>query len=79
VTLLAVEISQLFEVIWVSVLAGIAITTSYSLVVFGTGRMAAAQREGRRGEAFAYAALAVICFIVFLGGVIYGAKVMLTK
>jgi hypothetical protein len=79
VTLLAVEISQLFQVIWVSVLAGLAITTSYSLVVFGTGRMAQAQREGRRRDALAYGTLAALCFAVFLGGMIFGVKVMLAK
>ncbi len=78
-TLLAVEIGQLFEVVWVSILAGVSITTSYSVVVFGTGRMADAQRHGRRGAAFGYATLAVLCFLVFLGGMIFGVKVMLTK
>jgi hypothetical protein len=79
VTLFAVELSQLFEVVWVSVVAGVSITTTYSLAVFGFGRMTEAQRHGRRTAAWAYSALAVVCLLVFLGGVIWGADVMLSK
>jgi hypothetical protein len=37
VILLAVEIGQLFEVVWVSIVAGVGVTTAYSFVVLGTG------------------------------------------
>ena len=78
-TLFAVEISQLAEVVWVSVLAGLGITTTYSLAVFGAGRYLEASRTGRRGAAFAYASLAVAFLIVFAGGVIWGVQIMLAK
>jgi hypothetical protein len=78
-TPLAVEVSQLAEVVWVSVLAGLAITTTYSLAVFGAGRYLHAQRTGRRIAAVAYAALAVAFLLVFVGGVIWGVAVMLAK
>jgi hypothetical protein len=78
-TLFAVEISQLAEVVWVSALAGIGITTTYSLTVFGAGRYLEAARTGHRAAAYAYAALAVVFLLVFAGGVIWGVKIMLSK
>ena len=78
-TLFAVEISQLAEVVWVSALAGLGITTTFSLAVFGTGRYLEATRTGRRGSALAYATLAVTFLLVFAGGVIWGVQIMLSK
>ena len=58
--LAVVELGQIVEVIWVSLIAGVGITIAYSLVVYGTvaiGRGAA--RAGRGGVAVAYGGLAV--------------------
>jgi hypothetical protein len=77
--LLAVEIGQLVEVVWASVLAGVGITTAYSLVVLGSGRSAEARRGGRRGPALAYVALAGMGLLAFAGGVAFGVHVMLAK
>jgi len=77
--LFAVEISQLAEVVWVSVLAGLGITATYSLAVFGTGRYLEASRTGRRGAAAFFGALAVVFLLVFAGGVIWGVQIMLAK
>jgi hypothetical protein len=79
VTPFAVEISQLAEVVWVSALAGLVMTTTYSLAVFGTGRYLEAQRTGRRGAAVAYATLAIAFLLAFGGGVIWGVQIMLSK
>jgi hypothetical protein len=78
-TLFAVEISQLAEVVWASSLAGLGITATYSLAVFSTGRYLEATRNGHRTAAFAYAALAVVFLLVFAGGVIWGVQIMLAK
>ena len=78
-TVFAVEISQLFEVIWVSLGAGVGITAAYSLVVFGTGRYMEAQRHGRRGAALAYAGLAALFLVVFGASVVLGVQIMLSK
>jgi phosphatidylglycerophosphate synthase len=78
-TLLAVEISQLFEVVWVSLGAGVGITACYSLVVYSTGRYMEAQRLGRRGAAMAYAVLAGLLLLVFMASVVLGVQIMLTK
>jgi hypothetical protein len=79
VTLFAVEIGQLVQVVWVSLAAGVGITTAYSLVVLGTGRSAEARRTGQRGAALGYAALAAVFLLLFAGGVIFGVQVMLSK
>jgi hypothetical protein len=78
-TLFAVEISQLAEVVWVSVLAGLGITTTYSLAVFGTGRYLEASRTGRRAAAAFYGALALTFLLAFGAGVIWGVQIMLSK
>jgi len=78
-TLFAVEVSQLAEVVWVSTLAGLGITATYSLAVFGTGRYLEASREGRRGAAAFYGTLALTFLLVFAGGVIWGVQIMLAK
>jgi hypothetical protein len=75
----AVEIRQLLEVVWVSLLAGVAITTCFALVVLGAGRMAEAQRSGRGGAALAYGALAGLFLLLFFGGVALGVDIMLMK
>jgi hypothetical protein len=78
-TFSVVEVGQIVEVIWVSLLAGIGITTSYSFVVFGTARSAEARRGGRGGAAVAYGAVAVLAFAVFAAGIVLGVQIMLTK
>jgi hypothetical protein len=75
----AVEIGQLVEVIWVSVLAGVGITTAYSFVVLGTGKSAEARRTGRRGAALGYAGLAALFLLLFAAAVVFAVQVMLRK
>ena len=75
----AVDTAGLLEVVWVSLLAGVGVTLTYSLVVLGIGRSAAARREGNEGAATAYALLAALAFAVFAAGVVFGVNVMLSK
>jgi hypothetical protein len=79
VTLIAVEISQLAEVVWVSALAGIGITAAYSLAVFGAGRYLEAQRTGHRTAALGYGALAVLFLLVFFDAEVWVVQIMLAK
>jgi hypothetical protein len=75
----AVDLEGLAEVVWVSLLAGVGITVVFSLVVLGGARSATARRDGRGGEAVAYAALGLLAFAVFLTGVVLGVNVMVSK
>jgi hypothetical protein len=70
-----VELGQIVEVIWVSLLAGVGITTSFSVVVLGLARYV----DSRGGVRLAWAALAVAAFAVFVAGMIFGVQIMLTK
>ena len=78
-TLAVVEIGQIFEVIWVSLVAGVGITAAYSFVVLGTSRSAEARRVGRGGAAMAYGALALVFLALFIGVVVLGVQIMLSK
>jgi hypothetical protein len=72
-------IGDIFQIIWVSLVAGVAITASYSFVVLGTGRSAEARREGNTGAAIGFGALAVFFLLVFFGGFALAIATMLTK
>ena len=74
-----VEINQLVEVIWVSLVAGIGITAAYSFVVLGTGRSAEARRSGQTGASIAYGLLAAVFLILVAASFVFAIKVMLTK
>ena len=75
----AIDAGQLADVVWVSLRAGVGITTAYSFVVLGSARSAEARRAGRSGAAMGYAALAVLMLCVFAAGVVYGVHIMLSK
>jgi hypothetical protein len=77
--LAVVEVGQIFEVIWVSLAAGVGITIAYSMVVLGTGRSAEARRSGRGGAAVVYGAMAVLFLAIFLGMIVLGVQIMLSK
>jgi hypothetical protein len=77
--LAAVDVGALVEVVWVSLLAGVGVTLTFSLVVLGTGRSAEARRTGRSSAANAYAGIAALAFLVFVVGVVFGVNVMLSK
>jgi ABC-type spermidine/putrescine transport system permease subunit II len=70
-----VELGQIVEVIWVSLLAGVGITAAFSFVVLGL----AGYVDSRGGARAGYLAMAVIAFAVFVGGVVFGVQIMLTK
>jgi hypothetical protein len=79
VRLAAVDAAGLVEVLWVSLVAGVGVTLTFSLVVLGSVRGATARRAGQDGHAIAYGALAVLALAVFVAGVILGVNIMLSK
>jgi hypothetical protein len=74
-----VSSSQLLEVVWVSLGAGLAITAIFSLVIRWSASFDAARRDGRDGAAVVYGGLSVLALLVFLVGVVLGVRIMLTK
>ena len=75
----AVEASQLLEVVWVSLLAGVVVTALFSFAVLGGGKSGEARRAGRSSAATVYASLAIVAFVIFVAGVVFGVNVMLSK
>jgi hypothetical protein len=78
-TLFAVDGHLLWQVIWVSLLAGVGISALFSFVIVGAARAGDARRAGRKGAASAYAALAVLAFAAFALGVVLGVQTMVDK
>ena len=70
-----VELGQIVEVIWVSLLAGVGITGCFSFVVLGLARYV----DSQGGVRVAWATLAVSAFALFIGGMIFAVQIMLTK
>jgi hypothetical protein len=77
--LAAVEAGDIFEVIWASLLAGVFVSVTYSLVVLGGARSAEARRNGDGTAAMVWAGLAVLAFAAFAIAVVYGVHTMLAK
>ena len=75
----AVKAGDIFQVVWVSLVAGAFVTTVYSFVVLGLARSADAARNGHGGAALLYAGLAVIAFAAFAAAVVVGLNIRLSK
>jgi hypothetical protein len=75
----AVDVHDLVEVAWVSLVAGVALVTAVSLSIVGAARSAAERREGHGTAATLYAGLSLLAAAVVAGGVVLGVSVMLSK
>jgi hypothetical protein len=75
----AIELSQLGEVVWISLVSAVVVTTTFGLVVRESARSADARRAGEGGIAAVHAALAVLFFAVFAAFVVVGLVIMLKK
>jgi hypothetical protein len=75
----AVDTHLLWQVIWVSLLAGVGISALFSVVILAATRAGDARRAGRRGAAAGLGALALVAFLLFAGGVALGVQAMITK
>jgi hypothetical protein len=79
VLLAVIEFSKLFQVVWVSLLAGVGVTALFSLVIYGSAQSAEARREGRGDLATIYGALAAVALAMVAGGVVFAITVILNK
>jgi hypothetical protein len=75
----AVEAGDILEVIWVSLVAGVFVSTAFSIVVLGSARSAEARRSGQGTNALVWAGLAVLAFAAFAAAVGFGVHIMLSK
>jgi len=74
-----VKAGDILEVIWVSLITAVFVSTTFSLVVVGSARSAEARRSGNGGGALVWGGLALLCFLVFAGAVAFGVHIMLSK
>ena len=77
--LAVVKAGDILEVIWVSLIAAVFVSTTFSLVVVGSARSAEARRGGNGGGALVWGGLALLAFAVFAAAVVYGVHIMLSK
>jgi hypothetical protein len=78
-TLFAVDGHLLWQVVWISLLAGVGISALFSFVIVGAVRAGDARRAGRSGAATGYAVLAGLAFAAVAGGVVLGVQAMVDK
>jgi hypothetical protein len=75
----AIDWGKLFELVWASGVAAIAVAASFATIIVGATRAAECRRADRAGAATAYLGLAAISALVFVGGVVFGVSVIVTK
>ncbi|HEX2102111.1 MAG TPA: hypothetical protein VHF51_00530 [Solirubrobacteraceae bacterium] len=75
----AIDVGRLFELVWASMLAGVAVAITFSVVIIGVARAEECRRNRRGGSATAYAALSAVAGVLFLGGVAFAISVIVTK
>jgi Na+/H+-dicarboxylate symporter len=78
-TVAAIDWGQLFELVWASALAGIAVAIVFATLIVGVTRASDCRRAGRDGAATAYVALAALAALAFAGGVAFGISVIVSK
>lgn len=72
-----VDTAELGYTVLASLVAGVGITGSFSLMIFGASRFADMRREGRSTSAGFFAAVSILGFLVTAGGITAGMIVML--
>jgi hypothetical protein len=75
----AIVLSDLLEVVWVSLAGGIGISVIFSLVIYASARAAEARRAGSGAVAAAYGGLAILALALFMGSLVVGVTIMLSK
>ena len=74
-----IDVGALAEVVWVSLVAGVAITAIYSLALYGGTRSAELRRNGRSGAAAAAGALGAVAGIAFVVGVVLAVRLLVIR
>jgi hypothetical protein len=75
----AIDVGQLFELVWAAALASIAVAICFSLVIIGVSRAEDCRRNRRAGSATAYGALSVVSGLAFIGIVVFAITVITAK
>jgi hypothetical protein len=74
-----VDVKELWETVAAALVAGVGITATFSLMIFGVARFADLRRADRPLLAAGAGGLAALAFVATAGGIILGMAVMLSK
>jgi hypothetical protein len=72
----AIEVGQLFQLVWAAALAGIVVATAFAAALVGFTRSAERRGDGHGGIATAYALMGFAGTAVFLGAMAFGVSVI---
>lgn len=75
----AIDWGQLFELVWASALAGVAVAVSFATLILGATRATDHRRADRHRTASGYFVIAALAAFVFAGGVVFGISVIVSK
>ena len=71
-----VDWDALLQVIWVSLLAGVAVPAAWGFAIVGASRSVERGREGRPGEAVLFVVVGIAGFATVIGAVVFGILVL---
>jgi hypothetical protein len=74
-----IEWDKIGELLWAAPVAGLAVSMTFALLIYGVSRADEARRDGASGAAAIYSALAVVAAAAFCAVVIYGVQIITTK
>ena len=74
-----IDWAALLDVLWVSLLGGVGVTSVFAVFILGSARAAEVRRDGHRVFAGAYATLAAVAFAVVVAAVVLGIVFMTSK
>jgi hypothetical protein len=74
-----IDAGQMFELVWVSLVAGVAVAIVFGLIVLGLTRADDLRRSGSDAAAGGYLVLATVAGLALAGGVVFGIHVIVAK
>lgn len=74
-----VDVGDLVNVVWTSIVAGVGVCIVFSLAIVGFARATDMRHEGKGIATVAYLGLAVVAFVAVMALVIFGVVVMTAK
>ena len=74
-----IDTDALLSVIVASLVAGVGVTMTFSLVILAATRSAELRRDGGRAGAAALAALSMLGVLVCVAAVVFGIQIMTSK
>jgi uncharacterized membrane protein len=75
----SVDIGKLFELVWAAALAGFVVSGALATALVGFTRSAESRQSGSGGTATAWVVLGLVGAAVFLGSMVFGIEVIVSK